>query len=266
METGPGKLGRNVRKLVVCSVSFLWLVVGGHEHELCGRELPFEESGLLSAFASQCRGFIANDRGDELGWDGLGAALHILTFFKNRNKLLKFWEIRSFLGTFSWHWLIDIGSPALTLSFSLHLLFITGQFSAILHNGQENNKANSLVLITPNLKIVTCSIIFLLWLFLVNYRHNAIYPPILKYTFFKRLFSYDYNYLDLFISSEPKWRHPCGVSTVPLKVLSAFTGQVLKEPLGYPWGSGLRNKTSGVSFRPLAGNSDGVMVCVSLMK
>lgn len=188
METGPGKLGRNVWKLVVCSISFLWFVVGGHEHQLCGRELRFEESGLLSAFTSQCRGFIANDHGDELGWEGLGAPLHILAFFKNRNKLLKFWEIRSSLGTFSWHWLTDRGSPALTLSFSLHLLFITGQFSAILHNNQENNKANSLVLITPDLNIVTCSIIFFLWLFLVNYRHDAIYPPIFKYTFFKRLF------------------------------------------------------------------------------
>ena len=83
--------------------------------------------------------------------------------------------------------------------------------------------------------------------------------------FLKDFFSYDYNCLDLFISSEPKWKHPCGVSTVPLKVLSAFTRQVLKEPLGYPWGSGPQNKTGGVSsFRPSAGNSDEVMVCVSL--
>lgn len=31
-----------------------------------------------------------NDHGDELGWEGLGAPLYILTFFKNRNKLLRF--------------------------------------------------------------------------------------------------------------------------------------------------------------------------------
>ena len=77
METGPGKFGRNVWKLVVCFVFFLWLVVGGHEHHLYGRELPFEERGLLSAFASQLRGFIANDHGDELGWERLGATLDL---------------------------------------------------------------------------------------------------------------------------------------------------------------------------------------------